>query len=90
MIRHRDSPDQTLKFDDRLGIHHFFQFGFFFSGYVAHDVELLALAGILDIDVKQEAVELSFGQGVGSFLLDRVLSSQNEKGFVQLEILSAR
>ena len=33
--------------------------------------------GIADIDLQQEAVELGFGQGIGAFLLQRILGRQH-------------
>ena len=40
--------------------------------------------GVRDIDLHQEAVKLCFGQGVGAFLLDRVLCGQNMKWLREL------
>ncbi len=39
--------------------------------------------GVVDTDFQQKAVELCFGQGVGAFLLDRVLGGQNHEGLRQ-------
>ena len=33
--------------------------------------------GIADIDLQQETVELRFGQGIGAFLLQRILRRQH-------------
>ena len=33
--------------------------------------------GIADIDLQQETVELGFGQGIGAFLLQRILCRQH-------------
>ena len=50
-----------------------------------HDLALVARAGIADHHLEHEAVNLSFGQRVGSLLLDRVLRGQDEKRLVESE-----
>ena len=54
------------------------------GGHAAGDLPLLGAAGIVDLDVQQEAVELRFGQRVGAFLLERVLRGQHEERRGQL------
>ena len=45
-------------------------------------------SGIIHVDLHQEPVELCFGQGIGAFLLDRVLRGENMKGRGQGAILA--
>ena len=54
-----------------------------------HDLALLARAGIADDHLEHEAVNLGFGQRIGSLLLDRVLRGQDEKRLVERERLVA-
>ncbi len=44
------------------------------------DAALGVEVGIVHVDLQQEAIQLGFGQGVGAFLLDRVLRRQNMEG----------
>ena len=51
-------------------------------GQAAHAVEdrqFVAAVGVVDDDLEHEAIDLRFGQGIGSFLLDRVLRRQDEE-----------
>ena len=50
-----------------------------------HDLALVARAGIADHHLEHEAVDLGFGQRIGSLLLDRVLRGQDEKRLVERE-----
>ena len=43
-----------------------------------------SIAGIIDLDVEHEAVELGFGKRIGAFLLDRVLRGDDEERVGQL------
>src|SRR5216684_4033285 len=43
------------------------------------DLALIALAGVSDDHLQHEAIDLGFGQRVGSLLLDGVLRGQHEK-----------
>ena len=43
------------------------------TGHGTHDVDLLGFARIIDMDLEHEAIQLRFGQRIGSFLLERVL-----------------
>ena len=63
-----------------------------FRGRGGHRVENLAflVAGrVADIQLQHETVDLGFGQGVGSFLVDRVLRGQDEEGRRELVGLAA-
>ncbi len=44
-----------------------------------NDVALLLLTGVGDLDLQQEAVDLSLGQGVGTLLFERVLGRHHEE-----------
>ena len=52
------------------------------SGF-ARDTEFLFVRWVSDIDEEHEAVELSFRERVGSFLLHRVLSREHEKWLIK-------
>ena len=43
------------------------------------DDDLADPIGVVDADVEHEAVELSFGQGIGALLFNRVLRRQDKK-----------
>ena len=45
------------------------------------DLEFFTFAGVVDGDLEQEAIELCFGKLIGSFLIDRVLRGEDQKGF---------
>ena len=49
-----------------------------------------SIVGIIDLDVEHEAVELRFGQRIGSFLLDRVLRGDDEERIGQLRTSPGR
>ena len=46
-------------------------------------IYLFISGGIGDDNIKHEAVQLGFRQRIGSFLLNRILGSQNKKWFFQ-------
>ena len=50
---------------------------------VAQDHLLFFRCGVIDDRLEQEPVHLRFGQGIGAFLLDRVLGGQHQKGLGQ-------
>ena len=58
-------------------------------GRQADDLEFFIFAGIADVDVEHEPIELRFGQRIGAFLLDRVLRRQDEERLRQSMQLSA-
>ena len=64
--RHQVRRRQRLHGDRHVG-----------AGGRDHDLALGRLVGIADIDLQQEAVELGFGQGIGAFLLQRVLRGEH-------------
>ena len=45
---------------------------------------------IVELDQKHEAIELRFGQRIGSFLLDRVLRGQHQERRIELERFADR
>ena len=49
------------------------------AGRRPRDLDLLGLRRVVQLDQEHEAVELRFGQRVGSFLLDRVLRGQHQE-----------
>ena len=56
------------------------------GGGCAHEVEDLAFflaRGVSDLEFEHEAVELGFWEGVGTFLLERVLGGENDEGVGQ-------
>ncbi len=48
------------------------------------DLFLLRERRIVDLDIEHEAIELRFGQRIGSFLLDRILRGDGKEGFGQI------
>ena len=56
----------------------------FGAGGVEQDFPLGVEIGIIDVDLHQEAVELRFGQGIGAFLLERVLRRQHMERLGQI------
>ena len=50
----------------------------------------LAVAGIVDPQLEDKAVELGFGQGVGPLLLDGVLGGEYEEWLAELHGLAGR
>ena len=63
-----------------VGAHGRLRLALFHAGGVEHDLPLVLEIGIVDVDLHQEAVELRFGQGIGAFLLDRILRRQHMEG----------
>jgi hypothetical protein len=83
-FRHRHLADQCLDGhqplhgDGRPGN------GFLRTGGVEQDPAFGGHFRIGDVDLHQEAVELGFGQGIGAFLLERVLGCQDVEGARQV------
>ncbi len=50
------------------------------SGHGVEDLALFFGGGVVDSDLEEEAVELSFGEGVGALLVDGVLRGEDEEG----------
>ena len=59
------------------------------AGDLSHDADFFLFGGILDVNLEHETIELSFRQGVGTFLFEGVLSRQDEEGRVKFEVFSA-
>ena len=49
-----------------------------------NDLRFLLAGRVTDLELKQETIELGLGQRVGSLLLDRILSGQHKKRFLEL------
>ena len=75
---------QRLRFHQLLGPADAGGAGFFTHGGGQEHAALGLQAGIVDIDLQKETVELRFGQGIGAFLLQRVLRRQHMKGIRQV------
>ena len=54
------------------------------AGGLEQDATLGVAVRIVDVDLHQEAVELRLGQGIGAFLLQRVLRRQHVERFRQV------
>ena len=54
-----------------------------FGDVLADDQFLLFLIRVTDHHLQHETVHLGFGQGIGSFLLDRVFGGQHQEWFRQ-------
>jgi len=79
--------DELLQVDDGPGGENLFDFDFFIPRRRHQNPLLLRSRRIADFDVEHEAVELSFGKRIGSFLLDGVLRGNDEEGLGQLHCL---
>ena len=80
MIGCRDSArHDTLKFQHFERIENLFELGHVLGGCLPDDFKLFILAGIIDVNVEHESIKLSLGKGIGSFLLDGVLSCQDKE-----------
>ena len=62
--------------------------GFAQAGRLEQDLALGGEFGVVDVDLQQEAVELGFGQGIGAFLLERVLGGEHMEGRRQVITLA--
>ena len=58
--------------------------GLFFAADEEHDVALGFFFRVVDVDVHQEAVELGFGEGVRTLLLDGVLGGHDQEELGEL------
>ena len=60
------------------------------AGGGADDVLFLAVARIVDPQLKDKAVELGFGQGIGPLLLDGILRGEHEERLAERHGLAGR
>ena len=86
MVGYRDAAHEVLKLKDAFSVEDFFDGWLLVTGDIAHDVEFLLMGWVFHQHVEEEAVELSFGQWVSSFLLDRVLGGEHEEWFVEFVV----
>ena len=49
------------------------------AGEAVHDAALVVLGRVGDLALEHEAVDLRLGQGIGAFLLDRVLGGHDQE-----------
>ena len=54
-------------------------------GHASEDEEFVLSGGVGDDELEHEAVDLCFGEGVGSLLVDGVLGGEDEEGVRELE-----
>ena len=78
-----DGADQGLVAQQRFTIAHRFHVGHLIAGGALDNVFFLGQPRILDEGVHEEAILLRLGQGIGPFLVDRVLRGQDEKRRLQ-------
>src|SRR5262245_7641601 len=76
----RQAAHQALCRQELIGGHGRLGLALFRAGGVEHDFALGIVIGIVDVDLHQEAVELRLGQGIGAFLLDRILRREHVEG----------
>ena len=82
VVRDGHAADELLESDDLLAVDEFGKRLLRGSSGFAGDLFLLFGGWVFHLDEKHEAVELSFGQRIGSLLLDRVLGGEDkERGF---------
>ncbi len=67
-----------------VGGHRGLRLGLFRAGGVEQDAALGVLVRIIDVDLHQKAVELGLGEGIGAFLLQRVLRRQHMERLWQI------
>ena len=79
VIGHRHAADDVLQTQDVVAVQHLADRRLHVRRALPHDLLLLRVAGIIDLDEEQEAIELGFGQRIGAFLLDGVLRGQHEE-----------
>ena len=90
LIADRHAGDELLELDDLVAADSTgLNLAQLAGGHAAGDFPFLGAAGIIDLDVQQEPVELGFGQRIGPFLLERVLRGQHEERVGQRVHLAA-
>ncbi len=89
MIGHRHLAHDLLEQNDFVTGENVLQVGISAGGGQADNLKFLFLAGVADVDVEHEAVELGFGQRIGAFLFDGILRGQDEKRLRQAMLLAA-
>ena len=73
----RHAAHELLDGAQLLGVDHLLGGRLVGAGGLEQHAPLGVAVGIDDVDLQQEAVELRLGQGIGAFLLERVLGGQN-------------
>ena len=75
-----------LELHDGCSVEHFLDFRFLVAGDTTHDVNFLGAIRVFHDHIEEKTVKLCFGQGVGAFLLNRVLRRQHEERFVEFVV----
>ena len=83
MIRHRHFTHDLLALDNFIAVDHRLNVIIMHTGGAANDFRFLFSIGVIDLDVKHEAVLLRLGQLIGAFLFHGVLRSQNKERLLQ-------
>src|SRR4051812_42567119 len=76
----RQAAHQALRGHQLVCGHDRLWLALFDAGGVEHDLSLVRVIRIRNVDLHQEAVELRLGQWIGAFLLDRVLGREHVEG----------
>ena len=84
MGRDDDGLDEGLHFEDAVAVDDRVSGWVLSAGGAIDDFHQVFESGVSDINFEQEAIELRFGERVGSFLLDWVLGREDKEGFVEL------
>ena len=79
MIGHGNTPHRFLQRANFLNSQHLFSFRRRSRRCLPDDFKLFVLFRVVDEDLKHEPIQLSFGQRIRPFLLDRILSGEDEK-----------
>ena len=87
--RRRDLANQLLQLDDLVFGQHAVDLFLVAFGCAVKDFGQFGATRIADDQLEKEAVELGFGQRIGSFLVDRVLRGHHEERLFELADLAA-
>ena len=88
LLADRHPADHALGLDQFLGGKDLVRLGLFGPGGGDQDVAFGLAGRIFDVHLHQEAVKLRLGQGIGAFLLDRVLGGKDVKRLAQGPVLA--
>ena len=86
VVGNGNTLDQLLEVPEFFPGDNLLELGWGSGGGMLGDGNLLVPVRIIHSDEEHETVELGFGEGIGSLLLDRVLGGEHEEGFLELVI----
>jgi len=89
MRSHRHIPDQPHELEQPLALENLLHGRLHPGCRPVQDFGELVARGVAHQNLEEEPVQLRFGQGIGPFLVNRVLRGHDKKGLVQPAQLSA-